>query len=140
MNTGTAPFLKPPTERIRPKLAKICRHPKNSRNTVINANIGNTSNTLHIQVPSHHVQQKRLLEHKALNWKQWAFIYGYKSWVRKLYYKWVRVYWGLPYGCPMGVVLKWVWELGTGVVLQIKKMGLSLLELESSTFNPTNLP
>jgi hypothetical protein len=25
------------------------------------------------QVPSHHVQQKRLLERKAPNWKEWAF-------------------------------------------------------------------
>ena len=54
-------------------MAKICRLSKNSRNTVINANIGDISNTLHSQVPSHHMQQKRLLELKAPNWKEWAF-------------------------------------------------------------------
>ena len=30
----------------------------------------------HSQVPSHHVQQKRLLELKAPNWKEWAFTDG----------------------------------------------------------------
>ena len=54
-------------------MAKMCRLPKDSRNTVVNANIGNISDTLHSQVPSHHMQQKRLLELKAPNWKEWAF-------------------------------------------------------------------
>jgi len=54
-------------------MAKICRLPKDSRNTVINANIGDTSDTLqlHIQVPSHHVQRMRLLELKAPTGKNW---------------------------------------------------------------------
>jgi hypothetical protein len=43
-NTGTIPFVKPPTERLLPKMAKICRLPKNSRNTVINASIDDTTN------------------------------------------------------------------------------------------------
>ena len=34
------------------------------------------SDTLHSQVPSHHVQQKRLLELEASNWKEWAFTDG----------------------------------------------------------------
>ena len=50
--------------------------PKDSRNIVINANVGKTSDTLHSQVPSHHVQQKRLLELKARNWKELAFTGG----------------------------------------------------------------
>ena len=81
-NAGTIPFLEPPTERILPKMAKICRLPKDSRNTVINANFGNirqhkaTSDTVLSQVPSHNVQQKRLLELKAPNWKEWAFTDG----------------------------------------------------------------
>jgi hypothetical protein len=33
-------------------------------------NFGDISNTLHSQVTSHHVQQKRLLEPKASNWKE----------------------------------------------------------------------
>ena len=32
------------------------------------ANTGGISDTLHSQVPSHHVQQKRLLEFKAPDW------------------------------------------------------------------------
>jgi len=51
----------------------MCRLPKDSRNTVINADIGDISNRLHSQVPSHHVQQKCLLKLKAPNWKEWAF-------------------------------------------------------------------
>ena len=35
----------PSTERILPRMAKICRLPKDSRNTVINANIGGISDT-----------------------------------------------------------------------------------------------
>jgi hypothetical protein len=54
-------------------MAKICRLPKDSRNTVINANIGDISDTLHSRIPSYHMQQKRLLELKAPNWKEWAF-------------------------------------------------------------------
>jgi len=54
-------------------VVKICRLPKNSRNTVINANIGDISDIVHSQVPSHHVQQKHLLELKPPNWKEWAF-------------------------------------------------------------------
>jgi hypothetical protein len=57
-------------------MAKICRLPKDTRNTVINANIGDISDTVHSQVPSPHVQQKRLLELKAPNWKEWAFTDG----------------------------------------------------------------
>ena len=85
-------------------MAKIYRLPKDSRNTVINANIGDTSDTLqlHIQVPSHHVQRMRLLELKAPTGKNW----------------------------PSQM----------GVVLQTKKMDLSLLELESTTLNPTRSP
>jgi hypothetical protein len=75
INAGTIPFFEPPTERILPRMAKICRLPKDSRNTVINANIGDTTDT-HSQVPSHHVQQTRLLELKAPNWKEWAFTDG----------------------------------------------------------------
>ena len=54
-------------------MAKICRLPKDLRNTIIN--IGDESDT-HSQVPSHHVQQKRLLELKAPNWIEWAFTDG----------------------------------------------------------------
>ena len=57
-------------------MAKICRLPKDSRNTVINANIGDISDTLHSQVPSHHMQQQRLLEIKAPKWKEWALTHG----------------------------------------------------------------
>ena len=39
-------------------------------------NIGGTRDTLRGQVPSHPMQQKRLLELKAPNWKELAFIYG----------------------------------------------------------------
>jgi len=53
-------------------MAKICWLPKDSWNTAINANIVETTDA-HSQVPSHHVQQKRLLERKAPNWKEWAF-------------------------------------------------------------------
>jgi hypothetical protein len=44
-----------------------------ARNKVINAKVGDIINALHSQVPSHHVQQERLLELKATNWKEWAF-------------------------------------------------------------------
>ena len=81
-------------------MAKICRLPKDSTNTIINANIGDISDTVHSQASPITVQQKRLLELKAPNWKEWAFT--------------------------------------DGVVLQTKKMDLSLLELESITLNPTN--
>ena len=58
-NTGAIPFLESPTEpsaeRTLPRMAKICRFPKDSKNTVINANIGDISDTVHSQVPSHHV-------------------------------------------------------------------------------------
>ena len=60
-NAGTIPVVELPTQRILPRMAKLCRLPKDSRNTVVNANIGNISDTLHSQVPSHHMQQKRLL-------------------------------------------------------------------------------
>jgi hypothetical protein len=62
-NAGTIPrpFLEPPIKRILPRMAKMCRLPKDSRNIIINANIGDISDTLHIQVPSHPMQQKRLL-------------------------------------------------------------------------------
>jgi len=39
-------------------------------------NIGDISDTVHSQVPSHHVQQKHLRELKAPNWKEWAFTDG----------------------------------------------------------------
>jgi hypothetical protein len=51
-------------------MAKICRLPKDSKDNVINANIGDTSVTLHSQVPYHPMQQERLLELKAPNWKE----------------------------------------------------------------------
>ena len=57
-------------------MAKTFRLPKDSKNTVINANIGDISDTLHSQIPSHHVEQKRLLELKAPSWKEWAFTDG----------------------------------------------------------------
>jgi len=50
---GTIPYLEPPAERKLPRMAKICRLPKDSRNTLIYANIVDTSNTLHSLVPSH---------------------------------------------------------------------------------------
>jgi hypothetical protein len=81
-NTGTTPFLELPTKRILPRLAKICRLPKDLRNTVINLieykhwQHYQYINTLHILVPSHHVQQKRLLDLKAPNWNEWAFTDG----------------------------------------------------------------
>jgi hypothetical protein len=53
-NAGTIPFLKPPTERIPPRMAKTCRLPKDSRNTASNANIGDTTDT-HSQVFFHHI-------------------------------------------------------------------------------------
>jgi hypothetical protein len=71
-------------------MARTCRLPKDLRNTVINANIGDTSDTLHIQVPSHHMQQKRLLELKGLYWKEWAFING-SCITNKT--NWISVYW-----------------------------------------------
>jgi hypothetical protein len=49
------------------------------------------------------MQQKRLLELKAPNWKEWAFTDG-------------------------------------SCIIQTKKMDLSLLELESTTLNPTKSP
>ena len=55
LNAGTIPFLDLPPDRIMPRMAKICRFPKDSKNTVINANIGDISDTVHSQVPSHHV-------------------------------------------------------------------------------------
>ena len=69
-------------------MAKIYRPPKDSRDTIINANIGDISDTVHSQSPFHHVQQKRLLELKFPNWKEWDFIY-------ELYYKQenISVYW-----------------------------------------------
>ena len=57
-------------------MANIRRFPKDIRNTGFNPNIGGISNTLHSQVPSHHVQKKRLLELKAPDWKKWAFTDG----------------------------------------------------------------
>jgi hypothetical protein len=57
-------------------MAKIYRPPKDSRDTIINANIGDISDTVHSQSPFHHVQQKRLLELKFPNWKEWAFTDG----------------------------------------------------------------
>jgi len=54
-------------------MAKICRLPKDSITTVFNANIGNISDTLHSQVPSHPMQLKRLLKLKAPDCKKWAF-------------------------------------------------------------------
>ena len=89
-NAGTILFLESPTERILPKMAKICRLSKGLRNTFINANIGDTtrhtSNTLHSQVPSHHVQQKRLLELRPLNGKNgplqiWELYYKQRKWI-----------------------------------------------------------
>jgi hypothetical protein len=59
-------------KRILPRIAKICRLPKDLRNTVNTANIGVTTDS-HSQDPFHHVQQKRLLELKAPYWKEWAF-------------------------------------------------------------------
>jgi len=52
-NAGTIPQLELPTERVLPRLANICRLPKDLGSTVqlINANIGNISDTLHGQVP-----------------------------------------------------------------------------------------
>jgi hypothetical protein len=58
------------SELIQPRMATICRLPKDSGNTVINANNCDTSDILHSQVPSHHVHQKCLLELKAPNWKE----------------------------------------------------------------------
>ena len=60
-------------------MAQICRLPKvwqRLKKQVINANIGDISDTLHSQVPSQHVHQKRLLELKAPTWKEWAFTDG----------------------------------------------------------------
>jgi len=65
---GLCPFFTPPTERKLARMAKICRLPKGSRNTIINANIGDTTNT-HSQDPDQHIQQKCLLELKALTGK-----------------------------------------------------------------------
>jgi len=56
-------------------MAKLCRLSKDSRDTVINANISDTTNT-QSQVLSHHIQQNCLQELKALNWKEWAFTDG----------------------------------------------------------------
>jgi hypothetical protein len=75
-NAGTIPFCKAPTESILPRMTEICRLPKDLRKTVTNANIGDISDTKHSQVPSHHIQQKRLLEFKAPNWKEWDFTDG----------------------------------------------------------------
>ena len=85
INTGTKTFLEPLTDQVPPILVqegycqewqKDCRLPKDSRNTIINANSGDISNTLCSQVLSHHMQQKRLLELKAPNWKERAFTDG----------------------------------------------------------------
>jgi hypothetical protein len=46
-------FFEPPTKRILPRMAKICRLPKDSRNTVINANIGDTTDTHSQVLPSY---------------------------------------------------------------------------------------
>ena len=70
-------------------MAQLCRLPKDSRNTVINAIIRDISNTIDSQVPSHHVQQKRLLELKA----KLERIMGLHR--RELHYKqrkWISVY------------------------------------------------
>jgi hypothetical protein len=92
-------------------MAKVCRLPKDSRNTVINANIGSIYNTLHqywqhkqhiTRVPSHYVQQKRLLELRPLTGKSG----------------------------PSQM----------GVVLQAKKMDLSQMQLKFTTLNPTKSP
>ena len=57
-------------------MAKKSKRPKDSRNTVIDANIGHISDT-HGQVSSHHVQQqKRLQELNTLNWKEWVVTDG----------------------------------------------------------------
>ena len=70
---GSVTFPEPPKDKLLVRLAKICMLPKDLRFKDIIANIGDISNTLHSQVPSHHMQQKRLLELKAPNWKEWAF-------------------------------------------------------------------
>jgi len=57
-------------------MAKICRLPNDTSYTVIDANIGDTSDTLHSQFPSYHMQHKRLLQLKAPVWKEWAFTGG----------------------------------------------------------------
>jgi hypothetical protein len=66
-NAGTVPFLESPTERVLQRMAKLCRFPREARTTGIDANIGGMSDTVHSQVLSHHVQQKRLLEIRAPN-------------------------------------------------------------------------
>ena len=81
-------FLEPPTKRMLQRVAKICRLHKDSRNTIINACISDRSDTLHIQVPSHHIQQRRLLEVKAL-WKfervglhrRWELCHKQRKWI-----------------------------------------------------------
>jgi len=71
-NACTIRFLEPTTKRILPRTAKICRLPKDSRNTVINASNCDISDTIHSQVPSHPMQQKWLLKLKAPDKKEWA--------------------------------------------------------------------
>ena len=71
-------------------MANICRLPQDSKNTVINANIGGTTDT-HYQVPFHHIQQKCLLELSAPGWKEWAFTDG--SCLQQQERKLISVYW-----------------------------------------------
>ena len=51
-------------------MAKICRLPKDSRNTLINANIGNITDTPR---EVHHVNKSACWNAKAPNWKECAF-------------------------------------------------------------------
>jgi len=101
-NTDTIPFLESLTKRILPRMAKISRLPKGSRNTVINANIGDISDTLHARFPPIMCNKSACQNSRPLT--------GNNG--------------------PSQM----------GVVLQTKKMDLSLLELESTTLNLTKSP
>jgi hypothetical protein len=83
-------------------MAKVSRLPKDLRNTVINANIGDISDTLHARFPPIMCNKSACQNSRPLT--------GNNG--------------------PSQM----------GVVLQIKKMDLSLLELESTTLNLTKSP